>query len=345
VRHAPCAARFLALINGFLQRLPLVCRSSRTSEIPIRGERSALFVEGGPQDARLAALRTGGHGFFFRTGPIVLALRPSSAHVRAAVCDGAPRDGLRLLGWVRCGRRSPVLEAEQEDTSSSHFLPPSLAHSRMASCSTFRLLPPVPKATRSPSAATAPQLLWKLFSTTHLTPPSLLQAAKATLSAEALSTCSDDQPKILSFLLNAMAPQLVRSLPLHRIWHNSHAWSYVIPPLFIPTCAAAMQSNWQVWPTAVGTKSVSQTRELTESKSGILGLCFIRTSLKRTRCSDHSIPNKTSGCVFCGASKPYVSCPRPHTGPPKKDFLNQNSVVSVSSLLFRETGTLVEAGR
>jgi hypothetical protein len=74
VRHAPCTAGFLALIDGFLQRLSLVCRSSPTRELAIRGERSALLVESGPQDACLAALRTDVHGLLYGTGPIVFAL-------------------------------------------------------------------------------------------------------------------------------------------------------------------------------------------------------------------------------------------------------------------------------
>jgi len=95
VKHAPCAAAFLAFIDGLLLRFSLVCRCTPTCEIPIRGERRALFVESGPQDARLAALRTDGHGFFFRTRLIVFALRPSSPHILAAICDRAPRDAFR----------------------------------------------------------------------------------------------------------------------------------------------------------------------------------------------------------------------------------------------------------
>jgi hypothetical protein len=48
-------------------------------------------------------------------------------------------------------------DAEQTDTSTSHFLPPSLMHSPMASCFALASVPAVPKATRSPSAAAAPQ--------------------------------------------------------------------------------------------------------------------------------------------------------------------------------------------
>src|SRR5580658_4221607 len=90
VKHAPCAAGLLAVIDGFLLRLPLVCRRSPACEIAIRGERSALLVESGPQDARLAALGADGQRLFFGACLIVFALRPSCSHVPAAVCDGAP---------------------------------------------------------------------------------------------------------------------------------------------------------------------------------------------------------------------------------------------------------------
>src|SRR5580704_4542846 len=103
------------------------------------------------------------------------------------------------------GLGGPALEFadEQTDASTSHLLPPSLVHSARARCCALTFVPDVPQATISPSAATAPQMLLKLVSTTHWVPPDLVQYCAAILSAVALLSCSNDQPEILSFLLYA----------------------------------------------------------------------------------------------------------------------------------------------
>jgi hypothetical protein len=65
-------------------------------------------------------------------------------------------------GLGALGAAEPPLADEQTDASTSQFLPPSLLHSASARCCALTFVPAVPQATRSPSTATAPQMLLKL---------------------------------------------------------------------------------------------------------------------------------------------------------------------------------------
>ncbi len=185
MKRAPCAAGFPALIDGLLLRLSLVCRGPPTGEISIGGERSALFAERSLQDARFAALRTRRHSSFFRTGPDQPLPCDHPAPISLLLYAIAPQEmffgSLGALGGPALG-----FTDEQMDASMSHFLPPSLVHSAMARCCALTFVPDVPQATISPSAATAPQMLLKLVSTTHWVPPDLLKYCSAILSSVAL---------------------------------------------------------------------------------------------------------------------------------------------------------------
>jgi hypothetical protein len=104
-------------------------------------------------------------------------------------------------GLGALGGAALAFGAEQTHASTAHFFPPARLHSASDRCSAFNFVASVPQVTISPSAATAPHAWLKLASTEHLTPPDLVQYCTAIFSAVALSTCSNDQPETLSFLL------------------------------------------------------------------------------------------------------------------------------------------------
>src|ERR1035441_2530552 len=92
-------------------------------------------------------------------------------------------------------------QIEQAVASRAHFLPPMRAHSASARCWAFGLVSAFPQPTRSPSAATEPQIPLKLFWRMHLAPPSLTQACIAILTASGRFDFPYDQPAVLSFEL------------------------------------------------------------------------------------------------------------------------------------------------
>ncbi len=143
VERALRAAVLRALLDGFLLGLSRFRGSRPTDEAPIRRKRPALFAKGDPQNTRLAALGTGVHGLFLRAGPFALSLRPSSSHVRGAVCDSAPgcrarlRGGIRLVRPARAGQRTrregppagaPTLLADCRRTCRGLFLRAARCH-------------------------------------------------------------------------------------------------------------------------------------------------------------------------------------------------------------------------
>src|ERR1700680_5327990 len=102
----------------------------------------------------------------------------------------APQDTvLGGVGVLASDQPPPAPGEEQIDASTLHFFP-ILVHSASARCSALYFVPDVPQTTVSPSAAMAPQMLWKLASIRHFAPPCLTQYWRASFSAVALSLWS-----------------------------------------------------------------------------------------------------------------------------------------------------------
>src|ERR1035437_721925 len=115
----------------------------------------------------------------------------------------APQDIFLGGGGGLGGPGVPALgfQTEQIVACRAHFLAPRRAHSASARCWAFGLVSAFPQATRSPSAATEPQIPLKLVCRMHLAPPSLTQPCIAILTASFRFDFPYDQPEIFSFQL------------------------------------------------------------------------------------------------------------------------------------------------